>query len=88
MFVMIKEQKNIVSGSNQRYMRLTAMPVPSRKKLLVQAENIHSKALEITLNTVGVQTLLSAKSYSNLGQIYQSQKKYEVTFILVLYFNY
>lgn len=57
------------------------MPLPSRKKLLIQAENIHSKALESTLNAIGVQTLLSAKSYSNLGQIYQSQKKYEVMFI-------
>jgi len=63
------------------------MPSSSRKKLLIQAENIHSNALEITLKTVGVKTLLSAKSFSNLGQIYQSQKKYEVMFILVLYFT-
>lgn len=62
------------------------MPSSSRKKLLIQAENIHANALEMTLKEVGVQTLLSAKSFSNLGQII-SQKKYEVMFILVLYFN-
>jgi len=34
------------------------MLLPSSKTLLIQAENIHSKAFEITLNAVGVQMLL------------------------------
>lgn len=52
-----------------------------KKNMLIEAEELHSKALEVSLNAVGEKALLTAKSYCNLGRLYQSQEKYTVIFI-------
>lgn len=54
-----------------------------KSKMLKDAENLHLKALDTSLNAVGENTLLVAKSYCNLGRLYQSQGKYKVIFIII-----
>lgn len=49
--------------------------------MLKEAEDLHSKALDVSLKAVGEKALLTAKSYCNLGRLYQSQEKYMVIFI-------
>jgi hypothetical protein len=49
-----------------------------KKDMLNEAEVLHLKALEVSLNAVGEKALLTAKSYCNLGRLYQSQEKYMV----------
>jgi len=56
--------------------------------MLNEAEALHLKALDVSLKAVGVKALLTAKSYCNLGRLYQSQEKYEVIFNLFFYLNY
>lgn len=51
-----------------------------KKDMLNEAEALHLKALEVSLNAVGEKALLTAKSYCNLGRLYQSQEKYMVIF--------
>lgn len=46
--------------------------------MLTEAETLHSKALDVSLNVVGEKALLTAKSYCNLGRLYQSQGKFSV----------
>lgn len=53
-----------------------------KKDMLYEAEVLHLKALEVSLKAVGEKALLTAKSYCNLGRLYQSQEKYEVIFNL------
>lgn len=50
----------------------------THKNMLDEAEVLHSKALEVSLQVVGEKALLTAKSYCNLGRLYQSQEKYDV----------
>ncbi|CAI6343297.1 unnamed protein product [Macrosiphum euphorbiae] len=47
-----------------------------KKNMLNEAEALHLKALKVSLQAVGVKALLTAKSYCNLGRLYQSQEKY------------
>jgi len=55
--------------------------------MLNEAEALHLKALDVSLKAVGVKALLTAKSYCNLGRLYQSQEKYEVIFKLFFSLN-
>ncbi|KAL5242886.1 hypothetical protein ACI65C_010296 [Semiaphis heraclei] len=48
-----------------------------KRNMLNEAEALHLKALDVSLKAVGVKALLTAKSYCNLGRLYQSQEKYE-----------
>lgn len=62
----------------------------THKNMLDEAEVLHSKALEVSLQVVGEKALLTAKSYCNLGRLYQSQEKYAVKlnyFFFYFYFN-
>ncbi|XP_060840464.1 amyloid protein-binding protein 2 isoform X2 [Rhopalosiphum padi] len=47
-----------------------------KKNMLNEAEALHLKALQVSLQAVGVKALLTAKSYCNLGRLYQSQEKF------------
>lgn len=47
-----------------------------KRNMLNEAEALHLKALQVSLQAVGVKALLTAKSYCNLGRLYQSQEKY------------
>lgn len=51
-----------------------------KRNMLNEAEALHLKALKVSLQAVGVKALLTAKSYCNLGRLYQSQEKYMVIF--------
>lgn len=53
----------------------------TKKDMLNEAETLHLKALDVSLNAVGEKALLTAKSYCNLGRLYQSQEKYTVILI-------
>jgi len=53
--------------------------------MLNEAEALHLKALEVSLQAVGMKALLTAKSYCNLGRLYQSQEKYTVLFKLFFF---
>lgn len=53
--------------------------------MLREAEALHLKALDVSIKAVGVNTLLTAKSYCNLGRVYQSQKEYIVIFSLLFF---
>lgn len=52
----------------------------SKTSMLDEAEALHLKALEVSLKAVGEKALLTAKSYCNLGRLYQSQDKFMVIF--------
>lgn len=52
--------------------------------MLNKAEGLQLKAFYVSLKAVGEKALLTAKSYCNLGRLYQSQEKYTV---ITLYFN-
>lgn len=46
--------------------------------MLKEAECLHLRALDVSLDVVGKENLLTAKSYCNLGRLYQSQENYQV----------
>lgn len=58
-----------------------------QESMLQEAEDLHLKALEVSLQVVGEKALLTAKSYCNLGRLYQSREKYAVklNFFLLLF---
>lgn len=53
----------------------------TKKIMLHEAKNLQENALKVTLKTVGEGALVTAKSYCNLGRLYQSQQKYKVIFL-------
>lgn len=53
-----------------------------KNKMLKEAKSLHKKALQTSLTIVGSNTLLAAKSFCNLGRLYQTLGKYEVIFVL------
>jgi len=59
-----------------------------KEKMLNEAEALHLKALKVSSQTVGVKALITAKSYCNLGTLYQTQDKYTVIFKFFLSLNY
>lgn len=48
--------------------------------MLDEAQNLQEYGLKVSLKTVGENALVTARSYSNLGRLYQSQGKYKVIF--------
>lgn len=51
-----------------------------KKHMLNEARILQENALRVSLNVVGEEALVTAKSYCNLGRLYQSQEKYKVIF--------
>lgn len=49
-----------------------------KRNMLNEAEKLQLKALNVSLKAVGEKALLTAKSFCNLGRLYQSQEKYMV----------
>lgn len=54
---------------------------PEYQNLLIEAEELHQSALKITIDAFGEVNVQTAKHYGNLGRLYQSMAKYEVSFI-------
>lgn len=52
-----------------------------KKHMLNEARILQENALRVSLNAVGEKALVTAKSYCNLGRLYQSQEKYKVIII-------
>lgn len=52
------------------------------KNILKIVENHHLNALKVSLKVVGEKSLLTAKSYYNLGQLYIIQENFMVIIIL------
>lgn len=49
------------------------------KAMLEKAEELHQTALRLTKAAFGEQNVQTAKHYGNLGRLYQSMKKYDVS---------
>lgn len=47
--------------------------------LLEEAEELHQSALRITIDAFGEVNVQTAKHYGNLGRLYQSMNKYDVS---------
>ncbi|XP_025191948.1 uncharacterized protein LOC112592163 [Melanaphis sacchari] len=48
-----------------------------KKKILKKFHVLHLRVLSLTIDVVGLKSMLTAKSYSILGDIYKTQKKYK-----------
>lgn len=57
--------------------RIEKMLTKMKEDMLNEAENLHLKALELSLKVIGEKALFTAKSFCNLGRLYQSQNKYK-----------
>lgn len=51
------------------------------QSLLLEAEKLHQSALKITIEAFGEVNVQTAKHYGNLGRLYQSMGKYQVSAI-------
>lgn len=49
-----------------------------RKKKYYNVKKLYNQSLEVSINLVGENTLLTANHYMNLGLIYEKKKKNEV----------
>lgn len=56
------------------------------QNLLIEAEELHQSALQITIEAFGEVNVQTAKHYGNLGRLYQSMGKYSVIIIHILHF--
>jgi len=50
--------------------------------MLERAEELHQTALRLTKAAFGEQNVQTAKHYGNLGRLYQSMKKYDVSLLV------
>lgn len=51
------------------------------QNLLIEAEELHQSALKITIDAFGEVNVQTAKHYGNLGRLYQSMAKYQVSIV-------
>ena len=56
-------------------------------RLLLESEELHKNALELSLETFGEINVQTAKHYGNLGRLYQSMLKFRVRFLILLFLN-
>lgn len=51
----------------------------AQHRLLLESEELHLSALKLSLDVFGEQNVQTAKHYGNLGRLYQSMTKYDVS---------
>lgn len=51
----------------------------SEQNLLLKSENLHLSALEMSKTAFGERNVQTAKHYGNLGRLYQSMRKFQVS---------
>jgi hypothetical protein len=56
-------------------------------KLLSQAEKLHKDALRLARISFGEDNVQTAKHYGNLGRLYQSMKRYDVSIHVLSFHN-
>lgn len=61
-------------------MALDAAPTPATEQsLLTKSERLHLSALQLAKTAFGEQNVQTAKHYGNLGRLYQSMRRFQVS---------
>jgi hypothetical protein len=63
-------------------------PDEASKRLLAEAQELHLTSLTLALKAFGENNVQTAKHYGNLGRLYQSMGKYQVSWHFLLWFLY
>lgn len=85
--VRVLPEDHVLNASSKRVMALIleeiaidSVGTPAEQELLILAEKIHLSCIKLTGNVFGELNVQTAKHYGNLGRLYQTMKKYRVSF--------